>query len=438
MNQLQFDEAIKRITYHTPTFPQEEFNVIRQNYDKAKPLFYEALAYAYSNPEDLPEEYELHFYALLFFGEFQEKDAFEKIIDFLTLSSDLLDLLLGDFVTDGLTDVLYNTYNGNLELLKNMITNPDICEYVRNDLLNVMGQLFFDGVLPKEDLLHFLKELIDLQESDDTSEICTWIAELIYKCHLVELLPVVRTLYDEGKIDTSVYGRYDTFLDYLFQYDDNGNQDCLCMSPISADQIKTWAMFEQPLKKPSKADMKKLSKILTQSAAPKSAKKAKIGRNDPCPCGSGKKYKFCCLNKPKEESLLPESEEQRKIWLRNYPKVAEPRVEGRIYLEDYFDQESIETDQLIYLALKRNPISMFDINISAEDNDTIRKREYLLEAFSRFKKRMEAEQIPTVSVYDQKYSIHFLCREWMSVLADLLEETKDVKTRNEVLKYCEY
>lgn len=22
----------------------------------------------------------------------------------------------------------------------------------------------------------------------------------------------------------------------------------------------------------------------------------KIGRNDPCPCGSGKKYKNCCLN----------------------------------------------------------------------------------------------------------------------------------------------
>ena len=23
----------------------------------------------------------------------------------------------------------------------------------------------------------------------------------------------------------------------------------------------------------------------------------KIGRNDPCPCGSGKKYKHCCMNK---------------------------------------------------------------------------------------------------------------------------------------------
>jgi preprotein translocase subunit SecA len=23
----------------------------------------------------------------------------------------------------------------------------------------------------------------------------------------------------------------------------------------------------------------------------------KIGRNSPCPCGSGKKYKMCCLRK---------------------------------------------------------------------------------------------------------------------------------------------
>ena len=26
----------------------------------------------------------------------------------------------------------------------------------------------------------------------------------------------------------------------------------------------------------------------------------KIGRNDPCPCGSGKKYKQCCLKKDQE------------------------------------------------------------------------------------------------------------------------------------------
>jgi len=27
----------------------------------------------------------------------------------------------------------------------------------------------------------------------------------------------------------------------------------------------------------------------------------KVGRNDPCPCGSGKKFKKCCMQSPKQE-----------------------------------------------------------------------------------------------------------------------------------------
>ena len=30
----------------------------------------------------------------------------------------------------------------------------------------------------------------------------------------------------------------------------------------------------------------------------------KIGRNDPCPCGSGKKYKNCCLASGKYEKII--------------------------------------------------------------------------------------------------------------------------------------
>jgi len=33
---------------------------------------------------------------------------------------------------------------------------------------------------------------------------------------------------------------------------------------------------------------------LQDSGAPASKKEAKTGRNDPCPCGSGKKFKKCC------------------------------------------------------------------------------------------------------------------------------------------------
>jgi hypothetical protein len=34
-----------------------------------------------------------------------------------------------------------------------------------------------------------------------------------------------------------------------------------------------------------------------QKPLPTRREPAKVGRNDPCPCGSGKKYKFCCLMK---------------------------------------------------------------------------------------------------------------------------------------------
>jgi preprotein translocase subunit SecA len=41
--------------------------------------------------------------------------------------------------------------------------------------------------------------------------------------------------------------------------------------------------------------------VAPRAAAPRSEVRAadgqKVGRNDPCPCGSGKKYKKCCLLK---------------------------------------------------------------------------------------------------------------------------------------------
>ena len=40
----------------------------------------------------------------------------------------------------------------------------------------------------------------------------------------------------------------------------------------------------------------KIREIVKEYKASKTVRRAapKIGRNDPCPCGSGKKYKHCC------------------------------------------------------------------------------------------------------------------------------------------------
>jgi len=43
-------------------------------------------------------------------------------------------------------------------------------------------------------------------------------------------------------------------------------------------------------------DISDVERLLTSPAPAESRFKA--GRNDPCPCGSGKKFKKCCMGKP--------------------------------------------------------------------------------------------------------------------------------------------
>ncbi|MDY6836749.1 MAG: type I methionyl aminopeptidase [Thermodesulfobacteriota bacterium] len=61
----------------------------------------------------------------------------------------------------------------------------------------------------------------------------------------------------------------------------------------------------------------------------------KVGRNDPCPCGSGLKYKKCCLGKksPPFESLKDLYFQKHKIRLKARGDIEHIRTAGRLALE---------------------------------------------------------------------------------------------------------
>ena len=63
------------------------------------------------------------------------------------------------------------------------------------------------------------------------------------------------------------------------------------------------------------------------------------GRNDPCPCGSGKKYKKCCLDKDKEavakQAVSPRAAPPtRAAWDRLSPSEQDEIAEGAQELDD--------------------------------------------------------------------------------------------------------
>jgi hypothetical protein len=54
-----------------------------------------------------------------------------------------------------------------------------------------------------------------------------------------------------------------------------------------------------------------------------------LGRNDPCHCGSGKKYKRCCLGKDEEAEREARAEAQAEAQAETAAKAAAASPEGR-------------------------------------------------------------------------------------------------------------
>ena len=69
-------KAINDITYRSKVFPEEAFQTISKNREEAIPFLRAALEKAVAEKDKLDVQYQLHFYALFFLGEFQARGAF--------------------------------------------------------------------------------------------------------------------------------------------------------------------------------------------------------------------------------------------------------------------------------------------------------------------------------------------------------------------------
>ena len=374
----------------------------------------------------------MYFYALFLLGEFRDKESFSKIVKLVTLPEDELDYLIGDTVTSGLKDILYNTYDGDMESLKHIIGDVTVNEFVRAEALEVMAQLYLDGILPEKEWKDFLKQKVySKEEYSYVFEAC---GSVICDCHFVDMLPEIRYMLKNGFMSENCMGTYDYCVDEIFAYKDYKKN--FCKAPMNAaDRLKSWAMFtENDDSQVEEKNIKEFEKLIKKQTGKPDTVIPKIGRNDKCPCGSGKKYKVCCLNKPKAPIDMIEDARERNKWLKEYPYVGTDKIEGRVYLEDYYDMESIEIDKILYLGLMQRPGLFWLRNEEAEEK---RKRQYLTLAFQMFKEKIEKENLSTFEEYDNRFSIHYFCKEWLEEFLQLLTDTGTQELYREVKNMME-
>ena len=235
---------------------------------------------------------------LYLLGEMKAQEAFEDILKLVTLPEDQTGPLLGDLTTRDLDFILYETFNGNIDLLKAVIVKPDICPFVRGKVILILA---YHWVMELKDIPSLLSYFEGLLESDllDQEDVY-WghgIASAIMALKLEDALYVVETLYHKDLIDPNMFG---SFEDYQASF--NHSDPVTYHEDLHAlERLATWFDFNNTL--PKIIDLELLNTYLNQyqgktRQTPPSKQQAvstKVGRNDPCPCGSGKKYKKCCL-----------------------------------------------------------------------------------------------------------------------------------------------
>lgn len=351
--------------------------------------------------------YDLSFYALYLLAEFQEQKAFPKLLQILQLDSESVDLLLGDCLTDGMGNILYSTYNGDIATAKAIVTDSSLNPFVREAPLNLMEGLFRDGRLPREELIEFLRERLSLLGGGEDEEIFGgMLVSLIASNDLYELAEDVREAYRLEKIDLMRMGEFDHFFDYLHNADQH--YQYTRMITDAAKELSGWACFKEEQgggpPKPS------ISDILSWN----------VGRNAPCPCGSGKKFKKCCL--PKQEKLQLSARSMQEIDRDRYPPME--RKGDRPGLSDFYNRDAIAVDRLAYQAFL-----LLDHPTAEQKKRAWRTRaeaqKLLWEAFEKFQQICEAKGLKTAEEFDREHKVHYYSGKWLEVLYDLLNASGD-------------
>lgn len=424
------DSIINKLMDYDKKFPRKELEKAIENKDAIIPLLLDSLDKINENIEIVTKnpDYMLHLYSIYLLAQFREERAFEKIVRLISHSSEEVDEVLGDTITEGLPSILYSVYNGDLLLLQHVIENQSINEYVRSAALEVYAQLYSDDLVSRESLLNYLRELVKKSIQEDDLPLATPIQGVVIDYHLFEMIEDVQLLYDEQCIDELVYGKYDDFIDCIFNYDYDRRVKYI---DNTIEAMQWWAMFEQSdedvIKREAQLN-KQIKKLEAESknfdANRKNLAEAKerIGRNDPCICGSGKKYKRCCIDKVinnEDEKAIPT--EDRAEWLTDYP-TEELKHEDQVLITHMFDEESIRIDELVYLALHRRSIPMWIKSDEIVENHN--RIIYLAEACDLFLLKCEKDDIHSFVEYDKKHKIHYRSEDWFQRFKSLLEENE--------------
>jgi uncharacterized protein len=238
----------------------------------------------------------LLFWGIHVLGAARQERAFRPLMRLLRLSSDRLDELLGDAMTETLPRIVAGAFDGDAQELMAVIADPSLDDSLRWQLFGALAFLTQVGRINRTETIRFLHRFDDERLAVEGDIAWEGWAEAIALLGLREMAERLNAALRDGRVTEEISGR--EWFEEMLRRAEAGPEDLTRFTDERLGYIEDLVAELDWVPHPDDADEDlglEGASLDVDVPEPAINSLRHVGRNDPCPCGSGKKFKKCCL-----------------------------------------------------------------------------------------------------------------------------------------------
>lgn len=285
-----------QLEFFSTPYPEAAIAFADAHRAELTPFLVESLAQVADDPETGKNpDYVLHLYAMHLLAAWRETAAYAPLVRLGHHSEEIVDQLLGDTATESYGRCMASVCNGDVTLLQALVEDTAASHWARNAALDAWVVRVIEGDASRDDLIAYLTRLGDAEAARLRAlhgdfydlQILNSVVSMATDIAAVELLERIRTWFDDELVDPMIAD-----LPWIEKHISRPYEICRA-EILQRDkgyvrsvkrEIGWWSGFHED--RPARPAPVAVVHPVRQGP--------KIGRNDPCPCGSGKKFKKCC------------------------------------------------------------------------------------------------------------------------------------------------
>ena len=292
---MTIPEILDALTSCTGEFPREAIAEAVAQREAITPELLRILEQDTANLAEIAPkaEYMAHLYAMYLLAQFREARAYPLLVKFFRADEDLLYQAVDDVTSDGLDRMLASTCQGDTSLIEQMIEDATLDEYARGAALGALVVLVTQGVISRDAVMEYFTALFRGKLEREFSFVWAYLVSRCCALYPEEVMADIEQAYADDLVDTYFIGMNSVKrvlaagkAHALAELERDPRQRFI---EDTIKELEWWACFTAP----EVAEPTPPQPTGTPVFAP-ARTMPKVGRNAPCPCGSGKKYKRCC------------------------------------------------------------------------------------------------------------------------------------------------